>query len=68
MIFTFSFPVLLLCILGSMFTDELAPGVRFTQYSAASLVAAGVALSSFQSLALSIAVEREELPGANNAG
>ena len=59
-IFTFAFPVLLLCILGSMFTDELAPGVRFTQYSAASLVAAGVALSSFQSLALSIAVEREE--------
>ena len=59
-VFTFAFPVILLFIFGSVFTDELAPGVRFTQYFAAGMVASGVVLSSFQTLAIGIAMERDD--------
>ena len=59
-VFTFAFPVILLFIFGSVFSDEIAPGVSFTQYFAAGMVASGVMLSSFQSLAIGIAVERDE--------
>jgi len=60
MVFTFAFPVILLFIFGSVFSDELAPGVSFTQYFAAGMVASGIVLSSFQSLAIGIAVERDD--------
>lgn len=60
MIFTFAFPVILLFIFGSVFDDDIAPGVSFTQYFAAGMIASGVMLSSFQSLAITIAVERDE--------
>lgn len=60
MIFTFAFPVILLFIFGSVFNDDIAPGVSFTQYFAAGMIASGVMLSSFQSLAITIAVERDE--------
>ena len=60
MIFTFAFPVILLFIFGSVFGDDIAPGVSFTQYFAAGMIASGVVLSSFQSLAITIAVERDE--------
>jgi ABC-2 type transport system permease protein len=60
LIFTFAFPVLMLFIFGSVFSDDLAPGVSFTQYFAAGMVASGVVLSSFQSLAISIAIERDD--------
>jgi ABC-2 type transport system permease protein len=59
-VFTFAFPVLMLFIFGSVFSDDIAPGVSFTQYFAAGMVASGVVLSSFQSLAISIAIERDE--------
>jgi len=59
-IFTFAFPVIMLFIFGSVFSDDIAPGVSFTQYFAAGMVASGVMLSSFQSLAISIAIERDE--------
>src|SRR3954466_3393729 len=60
LVFTFLFPVILLFIFGSVFTDDIAPGVSFTQYFAAGMVASGVMLSSFQSLAIGIAVERDD--------
>ena len=60
MVFTFAFPVIMLFIFGSVFTDELAPGVSFTQYFAAGMIASGIILSSFQSLAIGIAVERDD--------
>ena len=60
LIFTFAFPVILLFIFGSVFSDDIAPGVSFTQYFAAGMVASGVILSSFQSLAIGIAVERDD--------
>jgi ABC-2 type transport system permease protein len=59
-VFTFAFPVILLFIFGSVFTDELAPGVSFTQYFVAGMMASGVVLSSFQALAISIAIERDD--------
>jgi ABC-2 type transport system permease protein len=59
-VFTFAFPVILLFIFGSVFSEDIAPGVSFTQYFAAGMVASGVVLSSFQSLAIGIAVERDD--------
>ncbi len=59
-IFTFSFPVILLFIFGSVFGDDIAPGVSFTQYFTAGMIASGVMLSSFQSLAISLAIERDD--------
>jgi ABC-2 type transport system permease protein len=59
-VFTFAFPVILLFIFGSVFSDDIAPGVSFTQYFAAGMVASGIVLSSFQSLAIGIAVERDD--------
>ena len=59
-VFTFAFPVIMLFIFGSVFTTDIAPGVSFKQYFAAGMLASGVVLSSFQSLAISIAMERED--------
>ncbi|HYY11472.1 MAG TPA: ABC transporter permease [Kineosporiaceae bacterium] len=60
MVFTFAFPVILLFIFGSVFSGTLSGGVSFTQYFAAGMIASGIALSSFQSLAIGIAVERDD--------
>lgn len=60
MVFTFSFPVILLFIFGSVFSDDIAPGVSFAQYFTAGMIASGVVISSFQSLAIGIAVERDD--------
>lgn len=61
MMFTFSFPVIMLFIFGSIFkSSDIAPGVTFTQYFAAGMIASGIVLSSFQSLAIGIAVERDD--------
>jgi ABC-2 type transport system permease protein len=60
MVFTFSFPIIMLVIFGSVFQDEIAPGVSFRQYFTAGMLATGVVLSSFQSLAIAIAIERED--------
>jgi ABC-2 type transport system permease protein len=61
MVFTFAFPVIMLFIFGSVFRDQYpAPGVSFTQYFTAGMIASGVVLSSFQSLAIGIAVERDD--------
>lgn len=61
MVFTFAFPVIMLFIFGSAFgSGEIAPGVTFTQYFAAGMIASGVVLSSFQSLAIGIAIERDD--------
>jgi ABC-2 type transport system permease protein len=47
-------------IFGSVFTTDIAPGVSFRQYFTAGMLATGVVLSSFQSLAIAIAVERDD--------
>jgi ABC-2 type transport system permease protein len=60
MVFIFAFPVVLLIIFGSVFGDEIAPGVSFTQYFTAGMIASGLMVTSFQSLAIAIAVERDD--------
>jgi ABC-2 type transport system permease protein len=59
-VFTFLFPVVMLFIFGSVFSGQRLPGdVTFTQYFAAGMIATGIMLSSFQQLAIGIAVERD---------
>jgi ABC-2 type transport system permease protein len=61
MVFTFLFPVIMLFIFGSAFSNSQLPGgVTFTQYFAAGMIATGIVLSSFQQLAIGIAVERDD--------
>jgi ABC-2 type transport system permease protein len=59
-VFTFAFPIIMLLIFGSVFSGEIGAGVSFTQYFTAGMIASGVVMSSFQSLAISIAMERDD--------
>ncbi|GAA2599450.1 ABC transporter permease [Dactylosporangium fulvum] len=59
-VFTLAFPLLLLVLFGAIFNDELAPGVSYTQYFAAGMLAAGLLSTGFQSLAIQIPIEREK--------
>lgn len=59
-IFIFAFPAVLLAIFGSVFAGDIGGGVSFTQYFVAGMVASGIILTSFQSLAISIALERDD--------
>lgn len=58
-VFTLFFPVLLLFIFGSVFTNTIAPGVTFSQYFAAGMIASGLVNTGFQSIAINIPIERE---------
>jgi ABC-2 type transport system permease protein len=60
LVFNLAFPIILLFIFGSVFDEDVAPGVSFTQYFTAGMAASGILLVSFQSLAISIAVERDD--------
>jgi ABC-2 type transport system permease protein len=60
MVFIFGFPIILLLIFGSVFGDEIAPGVLFRQYFTAGMIASGLMITSFQSLAIQIAIERDD--------
>lgn len=60
LVFNVFFPIIFLFIFGSVFSGDVAPGVSFTQYFTAGMAASGVLLVSFQSLAISIAVERDD--------
>lgn len=58
-VFSFLFPVILLVIFGSVFDQSIAPGVTFTQYFVAGMIAAGLFTTSFQVLAIQIPIERD---------
>jgi ABC-2 type transport system permease protein len=58
-IFTLLFPVILLAIFGSVFQDTIAPGVTFSQYFVAGMIASGLVNTGFQALAITIPLERE---------
>ena len=58
-VFTLFFPVLLLFIFGSVFKNTIAPGVTFSQYFVAGMVASGLVNTGFQQLAISIPMERD---------
>ncbi|MFB6617484.1 ABC transporter permease [Streptomyces sp. NPDC056367] len=60
-IFTFAFPIVFLALFASIFGEEFeGTGVTASQIYAAGMVAAGIMSTSFQSLGISIAVERDE--------
>ena len=58
-IFTMLFPLILLAIFGSVFSDSIAEGVTFSQYFFAGMVASGLVNTGFQQLAIMIPVERD---------
>ncbi|MBO3744547.1 ABC transporter permease [Streptosporangiaceae bacterium NEAU-GS5] len=59
-VFTFSFPIILLALFGSIFSDDLPGGITVSQLYTAGLIGAGVMGASFQNLGISIAVDRED--------
>ena len=58
-VFTLLCPVILLAIFGSVFKDTIAPGVTFSQYFVAGMIASGLVNTGFQSLAITIPMERD---------
>jgi ABC-2 type transport system permease protein len=62
-IFIFIYPILLLGIFGSVFSEDLPMGpttISFAQYFLPGMIATGLLLSSFQNLAVTIAMERDQ--------
>ncbi|MDX6280473.1 MAG: type transport system permease protein [Kribbellaceae bacterium] len=61
LIFTFLFPIIFLAIFSAVFGDtDFGQGVNAATYFTPGMIASGIFLSSFQSLAISIALERDE--------
>jgi ABC-2 type transport system permease protein len=60
LIFIFAFPVILLMIFATVFREDVEPGISFAQYFLPGMVAAGLMLVSFQTLATGIAIERDD--------
>ncbi len=58
-VFTLAFPVILLFIFGSVFKNTIAPGVSFSQYFVAGMIASGLVNTGFQQLAIFIPMERD---------
>lgn len=59
--FTLILPVLLLVVFGSAFeNDDVIPGVSFSQYFLAGMIASGVVYTAFQNLAIVIPQERDD--------
>ena len=58
-VFTLLFPIMLLGIFGSVFKTSLAPGVTFSQYFVAGMIASGLVNTGFQNLAIMIPIERD---------
>ncbi|MEV6050140.1 ABC transporter permease [Streptomyces sp. NPDC052107] len=60
-VFTFSFPVVFLFLFASIFRDHVGhTGVTASQLYVPAMMASGIMSTSFQSLGISIAVERDE--------
>lgn len=58
-VFTMLFPLILLAIFGSVFSNSIAEGVTFSQYFVAGMIASGLVNTGFQQLAIMIPVERD---------
>ncbi|MFE7750608.1 ABC transporter permease [Streptomyces sp. NPDC057428] len=60
-LFTFAFPVVFLTLFASIFSDDVeGAGITASQLYVPSMLASGVMSTSFQSLGISIAIERDE--------
>ena len=61
LIFTFFFPIIFLAIFSAVFGDtDFGNGVNAATYFTPGMIASGIFLTSFQSLAITIALERDE--------
>jgi ABC-2 type transport system permease protein len=61
LIFTFFFPIIFLGIFSAVFSDtDFSGGVDADTYVTPGMIASGIFLTSFQSLAITIAMERDE--------
>ncbi len=62
MIFIFAFPMIFLVLFGSVFSGQKLGGtdVTFPQYFLAGMIASGIINTGFQSLAISISIDRQE--------
>lgn len=60
LIFTFFFPIIFLGIFSAVFGSTDFNGVNAATYFTPGMIASGIFLSSFQSLSISIALERDE--------
>jgi ABC-2 type transport system permease protein len=61
LIFTFFFPIVFLAIFSAVFGDgDFGSGVNAATYFTPGMIASGIFLTSFQSLAITIAMERDE--------
>jgi len=65
MVFIFAYPLIMLAIFATVFGQNGAtvgpePGIPFAQYFLPGMLATGIMLSSFQNLAITIAVERDD--------
>lgn len=58
-VFTMGFPVIMILIFAAIFSDEIAPGVSYTQYFITGMIAAGLMTVSFQNLGIWIPIERD---------
>ncbi|MBQ0854286.1 ABC transporter permease [Streptomyces sp. BH-SS-21] len=60
-VFTFAFPIVFLFLFASIFSDDVTgAGVTASQLYVPAMMAAGIMTTSFQSLGISIAIERDE--------
>jgi len=59
-VFTFTFPAIILVLLGSIFNDSYGPGVKVGQVFAASMIGAGIVATSFLNLGINVALDRED--------
>ena len=58
-VFTLLFPLILLAIFGSVFSETIAPNVTFSQYFVAGMIASALVNTGFQQIAIFIPVERD---------
>jgi ABC-2 type transport system permease protein len=58
-VFTMAFPVIMILIFASIFDDEIAPGVSYTQYFITGMIATGLFSVSFQNIGIWIPIERD---------
>ncbi|MDH2393883.1 ABC transporter permease [Streptomyces sp. HNM0663] len=60
-VFTFAFPIVFLFLFASIFSDDVeGAGITASQLYVPAMIAAGIMATSFQSLGISIAIERDE--------
>lgn len=61
LIFTFLYPALMMLIFGSVFDGQSVPGgITYPQYFLPGIAATGIMLTSFQTTATSVAVQRQD--------